>query len=430
MIYSTRCLLTLIGLITGLSVFALSPADGPASQNELSVPFLNAVPLPGGGANLENLWQMQPLGNINGPHHIPAGHFYLDLFRQGQNPTDHSQQSIPTNLKSPGYVKLIMVRKYVDQPDNVVAYMLTFKIAQNTYLYLDHLNALDPAIDSVVQTAINANPNGMWIDLNGIELQPGQNLGSTTSIHALSVGAYDVTYAAPFVQPGLYSPNYAAVAAQLPGFSFDELKIILPSKAFKKLPLDYFSPTARDLLLSYNPRVIGPRGGEIAQDIPDRATGSWLPMAWNGNLPVYGVESDESQALSLSHDSVDPTQPAFAVGSSVPLTDADGTTVLGTVDPGAYFFDVDSNPADQSLMENWSFSNIPVGNGVYCYKNLRHNPGESAIPNLVILVQMRSQVVSGVVKTVLRVQARQRSDAPAVWDRNLNNPLVAEYFRD
>ncbi len=43
---------------------------------------------------------------------------------------------------------------------------------------------------------------------------------------------------------------------------------------------------------------------------------------------------------------------------------------------------------------------------------------------------MRTQVVSGVVKTVLRVQARQRSDAPAVWDRNLNNPLVAEYFRD
>ena len=99
MIYTKHCLLTLIGLITGLSVFALSPADGPAEQNQLSVPFLNAVPLPGGGASLENLWQMQPLGAISNVHSIPAGHFYLDLLRQGKDQTDHSQPSIPTDRR-------------------------------------------------------------------------------------------------------------------------------------------------------------------------------------------------------------------------------------------------------------------------------------------------------------------------------------------
>ena len=211
----------------------------------------------------------------------------------------------------------------------------------------------------------------------------------------------------------------------------ETIKVIMPSKAFRKSALSYFDQTSQDLLLSYNPRTIAPRDGEIAQDVPGRATGSWLPLAWYGALPPYGVESSEQQCMSLSHDNVDPTKPALAIGSGLPLTNADGSVQIGTLTSGAYYFDVDTNPGNYWNRENWSFGDIGVGNEVYCYENLRPYPtGGATIPDLIILVQMRTQMVAGVAKTVLRVQARQRSDAPAVWDRNLNNPMTAEYFRD
>lgn len=120
-------------LAVGTWSWADLPEDGPASANPLTIPFLNTLSLPGGGLALENLYQMQPLGNIYGPHSIPAGHFYLSLLRQGPNPLDYTQPSILTTIKSPGHARLVMANQHLDQPGNVVAYKLTMKIGQDTY---------------------------------------------------------------------------------------------------------------------------------------------------------------------------------------------------------------------------------------------------------------------------------------------------------
>jgi len=87
---------------------------------------------------------------------------------------------------------------------------------------------------------------------------------------------------------------------QLPGSS--------PSKAIKNAPWIISRPPPPAPLTAAQSTDRPPSMRNFAQDIAGTAKGSWLPVAWLGQLPfLNGVESQENLAISLSNDSVNPS---------------------------------------------------------------------------------------------------------------------------
>ena len=103
------------------------PLDVDCSANRLTVPFIEASVFSG------TLSQMQPLGNIFGPHLIPTAHLYLDLVREV--PGDHNAHSVPSVILSPGRARVVAVQPHSDSDlpgTSVQAYKVTLKICKNT----------------------------------------------------------------------------------------------------------------------------------------------------------------------------------------------------------------------------------------------------------------------------------------------------------
>jgi hypothetical protein len=348
---------------------------------------------------------------------LPTAHFYLDLTRI--SPGDHSSHSILTSIVSPGNARVVAVQQHIDSdnPDTVIAYKVTLKICANTYLYLDHLNSLNDAISS-----------SDWLDLtHGATLAAGAVIGTTTSTHAVDVGAFDTTYSAPFIRPDFYSQAYTT----------EESKVAFPSLSFKKCALSYFTSTAQDALLAKNPRTAPPICGDFAQDIAGTAAGNWFSTSLMGLLPRAGqIISDDPETLSLSHDSQDVTALAFSFGDGVPLTNADGTALMSESPIPMFtkfYFTKTNDPVQIADLQNPNFSDIPVGNEIYCFNNLKQYPWSATpIPDRIMLVQMRADGPGDHFpgKTILRMHARATSTCPAANVRHLNYGFTAEYFRD
>ncbi|MCB0418430.1 MAG: hypothetical protein KDD39_12325, partial [Bdellovibrionales bacterium] len=335
------------------------------------------------------------------------------------------EPSKDTTVIAPGEVKIVAIAPHDDTHtggSTIQAFKVTMKICKDTYLFVDHLNMIDPAITNL--TGPISAP--YWYDPNGIAVSTGAALGTTRSTHALDLGVFDVTFLASYVSPQLYHPDYAALASMF-ALTVPDVQILLPSKAYKKCPLDYFTPSTQALMLTYNPRTAPPVCGDFAQDVAGRAQGSWLPLKWNSFPLLYGVDMNEDEALALSYDYINPSLPLISVGETVPVTDADGNYLIGTLPVRDYYF----TPyiSSLSLLENWLFADIPNSSDVYCYRNLS-TIEDGPITDRVILLQMDQQLLNGSWKSVLKVQARDRSDCPDTGRRDLNPGMTEDYARE
>ncbi|MEZ4749528.1 MAG: hypothetical protein R3B54_02540 [Bdellovibrionota bacterium] len=412
--------LALVSFFFLFSSLALAghPADDDCWDNPLTVPLLDVS-----GATIQNLDELLPLGNTFGGHVLPTSHMYLNLDRV--DPGNQQSISVDTGVLSPGEVKIVAIAPHDDTHTpgvTIQAYKVTMKICKDTYLFVDHLNTIDSAITNI--TGPISAP--YWYDPNGIPIAAGADIGRTRSTHALDMGVFDVNFLAPYISPLLYHPDYATLASAL-SLNVSDVQILLPSKAYKKCPLDYFTSSTQSLLLAYNPRTAPPVCGDFAQDLAGRAQGSWLPLKWNSMPLLYGVDASEDEALALGYDYIDPSLPLISVGETVPLTNAAGTVVTGTLAVRDYYFSPYSTPPGN--LENWLFADISTGSDVYCYRDL-YTIEDGAITDRVLLLQMDQQTVNGSLKTVLRVQARDRSDCPAVGSRNLGAGMTEDFARD
>jgi hypothetical protein len=415
-----------------------SPPDQPCSSSGNPMTQFPVL-------ELSNISSLHPMGNVDGASHVlPTPHTYIYLKPdpsktvQALNPG----QSMATDIISPGDVRVAKIEQHQEGNPNgtsTTSYKITLQVCDTGYLYIDHINSLDPTISALLSTYPSVPGNTIWYSTSGLELtQAGLPIGTSISTHALDLGAFDFKFTASFASPQLYLPNYPLLESQY-NVTLPAAQLLNPSKSYFECPLNFFNGSVQ---LQWYQYVLGGTCGEFAQDrdtASPTALGSWLPSAWYNNLPVTGAYSNEGTALGLAHDTITPTVNVFSLGTGIPVTDPTGTTLDSTmswVEGGDFTFSVENNQTDWT---NWDFANNTKSWGVVCYHALQFygNGGDPAddIGNLIFLVQMVDDNINGNTTTYLRIQARHTGTCPVTSARNLNNndssgnPLTANFFR-
>jgi hypothetical protein len=274
-----------------------------------------------------------PLGNLNPPGHtFPTDHLYLYL--------PPPETLALATLRSPGHSWLTRVQRHSSStPPAYEDWTLELSPCREVALVLMHVSSL---ADGLLARVGSVDGHCSEYDTGGrhyrnceastdVELQGGEVLGGVggeVGQRALDFGATD-TRSAPlaYVSPGRLREGQEHVVC----------------------PLDLFVAEARAALVnrlgSYDgarQRTAEPVCGTVMQDLPGTAQGLW----YRPGAP----SSPEDPHLALVHDNVDPTIPAFSVGTSV--------TGLS---PGVYTF----TPQPSGLVDR-DFPTVAPGS-TYCW---------------------------------------------------------------
>lgn len=357
---------------------APDPQTGGQDVNPITLSLL-----PGCGSNNHlfsvspvidsDLKGLVPLGNLNpSSHTFPTDHLYFYL-TEAQTP-----------VHSPGDATLLMVitKDYLNADPPYSDYDLYFYPCREFQVKFAHLVTLSEDLKAQIASAgsgscTEVTSGGYEIrycnHAVNIHLAAGEILGTaglpTQSLFAFDFGAIDgrvtpLAYANP--------DRYFEAADHL-----DALHTVCPINYFEEALKSRLSARFGNYLGNI-PRTAEPLCGEIEQDIPGTAQGKWY---------VEGTpkerSSQEDLHLALVHDNIDPTKPAFSVGSSV--------TNLAA---GAYAF----TPTNSGSV-NRNFGGVASDGSVYCYEAFRSLFDERVSIPMTLLVQMPSE-------TTLRIEWR------------------------
>ena len=264
-----------------------------------------------------------PLGNLNPPSHtLPTSHmyFYLPLTSgpAGSGPLGDGRIPPRVPVVAPGRLALQSVSvsekttTVGGQPVSYTEYALEFGVCGGLSIRFDHVGPVSERIAAAIQGATprcqdyttgGVQSHFCSYDRFELEVSPGEQVAFTSGrSYALDLGASDGRSAPlPFVHPERYQTE----------------------ARYNRCPLDVFEPTLRGQLLARvgqielsmggrltRPRTAEPICGTVNQDIPGTAQGGWFA---DPQRP-YPEDND----LALARDEVDPSQPVFSVGNTVP----------------------------------------------------------------------------------------------------------------
>ncbi len=289
---------------------------------------------------LSDIVAITPLGNLNPSGHVfPTNHVYFYTPRAATG-TD----ARPVPVTSPGALSVsrVTTQEYRSATPIYTDYKLDFSICQPITGDIAHLGTVS---DRILAELKKASPHCQEYATGGtavrsctyetkIELAPGERIGMTSAkSNALDLGAQDSRVRNAFVAPDRYFPEFSNAVCPIDLFAqpvFGQLRGKLGREA---------SPKPQ-------PRTIEPVCGTVMQDITGTAQGNWF--AFPGRL------TQEDPHLALVHDNVDPRQPIFSVGTSIPGLSA-ATHPYTVRDTG---------------LVNRDFFQIRADTKVYCFEGL------------------------------------------------------------
>ena len=305
--------------------------------------------------NLSDLSQITPLGNLNPTGHVfPTDHMYFNVRR-----TQDGSMAMLTTFYSPGdiYVDQISSSEYLGE--NRIDYSIDFRACKQIWGKFGHISSISEKLQSQIKDASDCqtySTGGTTVKMCrknvGIKISAGEKIGTVGGLKGGSAG----------------------LDFWLSDYRTSELKFANPSRWSENdlhnvCATDYFMSDVRDGIKEkiggWNglKRVIEPICGTIAQDIIGTAQGDWYAV---------GKTDHEDPHLALVHDNINPTVPAFSIGTST------------NMHSGVYTF----APASSGFV-NIDFNNVKSDGNIYCYnaQGKYLNPSKTII---VILVQLTS----------------------------------------
>jgi hypothetical protein len=246
-----------------------------------------------------------PLGNLNPSGHVfPTNHiyFYTPRATSGTDPTR------PIPVLSPGAITIsrVTTQEFKSATPVYTDYKLNFTVCQPITGDFAHLGTVS---DRILAEAKKASPQCQEYATGGtairsctyetkIELAPSERMGTTSAkSFALDLGAQDSRVRNAFVSPDRYYPEFA--------------NAVCPVELFAPAIIGFLrNKLGRDATPKMQQRTIEPTCGTVMQDIAGTAQGNWFSSP--------GKLTQEDTHLALVHDNVDPRQPIFSVGTSIP----------------------------------------------------------------------------------------------------------------
>lgn len=253
---------------------------------------------------LADIVAITPLGNLNPSGHVfPTNHIYFNTPRAATG-TD----TRPVPVASPGAltVSRVTAQEYRSATPVYSDYKLNFLVCQPITGDIAHLGTVS---DRILAELKKASPQCQEYATGGtavrsctyetkMELAPGERIGMTSAKSGgLDLGAQDSRVRNAFVNPDRYFPEFSNAVCPIDLFG---------GPAFGQLR----GKLGRDASPKPQVRTIEPVCGTVMQDIAGTAQGNWFALP--------GRLTQEDAHLALVHDNVDPRQPIFSVGTSIP----------------------------------------------------------------------------------------------------------------
>ena len=241
----------------------------------------------------------RPLGFVSYPTHVvPTKHAAFTI----NSPDQHRSATVT----APGHIWVIEIVR-VSFAGSADGYQIRFQPCRDVLAYFNHLGSLSAPLRAAFEAGQPACETNTF---NGdiatkcrlgtrVELTSGAPIGVSDGFAGVDFGAVD--FAAPetrFANNKDYDNEY--------------LHTIAPTQLFTPAALAELTPHIASLDGSRR-RTAQPLGGTHNQDVAGTAQGNWFPPG--GSMRTV---QDERQFLALVHDLVDPGQPEFSFGDTVP----------------------------------------------------------------------------------------------------------------
>jgi len=276
----------------------MNPGDGSFLDDiptaaEVGEPLFSVVPLLN-----DDFVSIVPLVNLNPTGHtFPTGHHYLYLTDPGA--------AVP--IYAPGRIWVTMINSSYHHIADFTDYSIIFYGCREVKAYFGHVSALaggvlDAFMNAPVGSSDTYSTSGETYTVTDktvfVEVNAGTLIGYAGNAGSLAMdfGVVDERVTHGFANPAKFSGKDYLSAVPCMGY-------------FTATPRSYLENACGEYDGSTQ-RTVPPIGGTIEQDIAGTAQGIWfLP-----GQPTY----PEDPHLALVHDNVDPAQPVFSVGNSIP----------------------------------------------------------------------------------------------------------------
>ena len=316
-----------------------------------------------------------PLGLLSPPAHtIPTDHIFYVLKGEHQDEGVSPERNPPAvaDVRAPGDIRVLEIsitETTLNGQDAYTDFDLLFAPCRDRLFKLIHLSTLN-------------------LELTALLEQAG---GSDCVEYGTAERAYRYCQATVEMDVALGTVlgttcGQLSVAMDLTGYNLAgaPLRFANPSRYHSDLdrnlhvvcPLDWFTQEAKEEQASRfggldgEQRTLEPVCGEVMQDVPGTAHGSWWVEGTSNSLAAW------EQQLALVRHNVDPTMAAISVGGTI-------------MDPGVWYFRPDS-----SGTVNRRFADVRPDGQVHCYEGastLRDERGPAPIFPGHLLLQLANE---------------------------------------
>lgn len=303
-----------------------------------------------------------PLGTLSPPSHtLPTHHLYMNTVLG--LPEDPATATI-VDVFAPGRAEIVGVVR--NSPTDFQIHLQPCREVR-TYFETRSLDRLiEDQLEPDAWVYLAGSPEaGPWAQRTSIVVNGGQRIGNGPTPGAINVAWGLIDYREPplpFANPARYDLSLIDLS-EFPPEVVAIAPYIMPERLHQFCPADYFAPTLPSYLADGFRALLGrsvpPICGEIEQDEPGSAQGSWFTG------PTATDASEEDETLALVHDNVFPGIPMFSVSQAFCEALPGGGESCSWI-PGRRRF----TPAASGFV-NRDFDDVAPG-AIYCYHNLTH----------------------------------------------------------
>jgi len=270
---------------------------------------------------LENLWFIQPMGNVGGSHVLPTDHQYWHMV-DGDN---SDNQNFEIRAPADGTIVHIgQIRKWhTDRPeimegDYHIDHNIAIEYSCSLSTYMIHIDKLRDDISAQINWGEESD-GFVYDDSVSIPVKEGDVIGW------VSGGKFDFS---------VHDTNKLSLSLLFPEHYFSYIR-----KAYIVDSFDYFEEPLGSLLANKSIRKAEPRSGQINYDIEGKLIGNWfmentnwhrgldLESMWRGHLAIVydyvfpeqvrislGDYNGKSAQFTIREDAIDPADVGIETG--------------------------------------------------------------------------------------------------------------------
>ncbi len=224
-----------------------------------------------------------PYGIMVGGHVTPIDHQYFSP-RDYNSPVD----SYPVYAMADSTIVSIQQRTNLLHP--ATEYNIRFAVTCTFLYYYDLVTSLAPDIQQAYDAANKADSHTPLV----IKVKEGQLIGHIGG-RTLDFAVYDTTKPLPgFIVPQHYDETWKMYVAD---------------------PLDYYTDSLKQIILSRYVRTVAPISGKIDYDVDGKLSGNWFLEGTSGYGNGSMGEDYFKGHLAFAPDHIDPTHFIISIGS-------------------------------------------------------------------------------------------------------------------